>query len=70
MCIPIKKTIHQCTEDLKKSGILSYLIRLCLSGAEELQCIDLLKEWGFAIYEELPDSVMSVSPIKIPSKKI
>ena len=56
-CIPIKRTAHVCNKDLEKSGILSPLIRLCLDGASESDCIQLLNEYRFEVYRELPEGI-------------
>lgn len=56
-CIPIKQTGHCCNRDLEKSKILSPLIKLCLGGASESDCIDLLNKGGFEVYKELPEGI-------------
>ena len=56
-CIPIKLTGHGCNRDLERSKILSPLIKLCLGGASESDCIQLLNKGGFEIYNELPEGI-------------
>ncbi|QNI87351.1 lipopolysaccharide assembly protein LapB [Synechococcus sp. ROS8604] len=56
-CIPIKLTRHCCNSDLERSKILSPLIKLCLGGASESDCIQLLNKGGFEIYNELPEGI-------------
>ncbi len=63
-CIPIKKMGHACAADLEKRGVLAALIKLCLDGAEESQCIGLLNDAGLETYEKLPSGVTSAAPIK------
>ena len=56
-CISIKGTGHCCNRDLEKSQILSPLIKLCLGGASESDCIQLLDKGGFKVYDELPKRI-------------
>ena len=54
-CIPIQRVKHGCAEELDKHGVLPSLIRLCLSGASQNECISLLNKSGFHIFEQLPE---------------
>ena len=53
-CIPIQRVKHGCAEELDKQGVLPCLIRLCLSGASQNECISLLNKSGFGVFA-LPD---------------